>query len=559
MLKISSNIQKIAKNSVVYSLLLVMGVAFTIADVQAAYETERKLFKQAEHALRSNQAGEFKRLLAKLDNYPAQPYLIYDALRRHVSRASNDKVANFLEQYADFPFAYHLRAKWLSQLAKRGEWKTYLAFFDNRNSTKLQCLAFQARLKVGQTDDINEEIKKVWLHGYSQPTDCDIPFNYFLKTYDKANSAIWLRIEKAFQARRPNLARYLAKKLDAKDQKIIGLWYKAHKQPERALKQLVKAEDKPINRTIIVHAIDRLARSNSLKALETWQSISEKYQFDQAQRNHLTRRIALSSAYQHRSEAKLLLVNLPADLKNDRAYLWLARIQLRTQDWPGLAQTIRQMPSHLQEENEWQYWLARSLELQGFTARSHDMMKVVAKKGSYYGFLASDRVNLPYSLQQESVVADEIDEEVFLAENPNLLRARELYFLNRLVDAKREWFQALRKMEPDLIKQAASIAARWDWHDSAIRTVAKTSHRNDYTLRFPMPYQKQVLARATERELDPSVVYGVMRRESLFDPFAKSRVGALGLMQLMPATAKGVASSLGLKQLNQSEIFKSRQ
>lgn len=533
-----------------------MGSGVSSLHAQTSFESQRQIFRQAEDALRQNQTSRFKRLLAEIEDYPAQPYLVYDALRRHINRASNDKVGNFLESHADYPFSYHLRAKWLNTLAGRGDWENYLTFFDNRDNTRLQCLAFQARLKLGRTEDINNQIKSIWLRGYSQPSECDVAFKYFLETDEDATAAIWLRIEKAFQARRPNLARYLAKKLNQQGRKTVDLWYRAHRRPEQTLAKLSKQADALMTRTIIVHAIDRLARQNSLKARDIWSEIAPKFQFNQQQRDYLTQRIALSAAYQHQPEAQALLINLSPELKNDQAYLWLARIQLRNQDWPGLSATIEQMPPHLQQESEWQYWLARSLEFQGFATRADDMMQRVAGKSNYYGFLAADRVDQAYSIQQENVVSVEFDEETWLADNPHMLRARELFFLDRLVDAKREWFQALRKLETPQIKQAAILASSWNWHDSAIKTVARTSHRSDYSLRFPMPYKKQVMSHSVNRALDPSVIYGVMRRESLFDPFAKSRVGALGLMQLMPSTAKNVASSLGLKKLKQADILK---
>ena len=133
----------------------------------ANIEEQRHIFRQAEDALRLNQVSKFKRLLAKIEDYPVQPYLIYDALRRHMNRASNEKVVKFLERYADYSFSYHLRAKWLSTLAKRGDWQNYLTFFDNRDNTRLQCLAFQGRLKLGRVENINEQIKSIWLRGYS--------------------------------------------------------------------------------------------------------------------------------------------------------------------------------------------------------------------------------------------------------------------------------------------------------------------------------------------------------------------------------------------------------
>lgn len=546
---------ELSKISVI-SCLLAVCLVFSPDRAEADVEIQRQVFQQAQLALELNQASKFKQLLSELEDYPIQPYLIYDALNRHINRASTETVSKFLDRYSEFPFSYHLRAKWLSTLAKRQDWENYLRFFDNRDNTRLLCLSFQARLKLEQVEGINEDIKKVWLRGYSQPSECDTAFDYFLRTYADVTEVIWLRIEKAFQARRPNLARFLSKKLNEADQKVINLWYRAHRRPEQTLTKLLDSEDNLVTRKIIVHAVDRLARRDSLKSRDLWESIREKFQFNQAQRDKLAQRIALSAAYQHQPEARELLIELAPELKNDRAYLWLARIQLRSQDWSGLSATIEQMPDRLSQENEWKYWLARALEFQGLTARSDKMMNVLASASSYYGFLAADRTNLTYQIEQENVAVDNFDHELLLKNNPHLLRARELFFLNRLVDAKREWFQALRKLDTTQIKQAATLASRWKWHDSAIRTVAKTSHRRDYSLRFPMPYKQEVMGHAASRSLDPSVIYGVMRRESLFDPLAKSRVGALGLMQLMPSTAEQVASSLGLKKLKQADILK---
>ena len=523
---------------------------------QASIEQQRVIFHDASFALNTNQITKYNRLLKKLDGYPVKAYLEYEALKRRIHQASENEVGRFLNNHQDYAFNYHLRAKWLSVLARRQDWSSYLMFFDDREDTRFQCLAFQARLSLGVDETINQEIKKIWLSGYSQPKECDKAFSYLLDTYPYAEQLIWLRIDKAFNARRPNLARYLGKKLSLEDQAVVETWYQAHRRPEKSLKTLAQSSDNAQNRTIIVHAIDRLARKDSLSAKLIWAELEPKFEFSDDQQNQLRQRIALSAAYQHLSIAKELLTNLPIVLKNDQAYLWLARIHLRDQDWEGLINTIEQMPVQLQKENEWQYWLARSYESLGYDLKSKGKLLTLANKSSYYGFLAADKLQIPYRIEQENVAtAADFDEAQFLAENPYLLRARELYFLNRQVDARREWFQALRLLNTQQIKQAAVLASSWKWHDSAIKTVARTPHRRDYSLRFPMPFKRQVFNHADAKQLDPSVIYGVMRRESLFDPLAKSEVGALGLMQLMPSTARRVARSLGLKIPRQSDIL----
>ena len=537
--------------------MIVLLIAGLISpQLQASIEQQRQLFHDASRALEGNKITRFNRLLKQLDDYPAKPYLEYDAFSRRVSKAKPQQVEKFLQQFADFPFAYHARGKWLNVLARRGDWENYLKFFDGRENTRLQCLAFQARLKLDQLEGLNDEISRVWARGYSQPSQCDPAFAYFLKSNEQAEQAIWLRIEKAFKARRPNLARYLSKKLDQQARATVETWYQAHRRPERSLRQLAEAEDNHYNRAIIVHAIDRLARKDSLKALEHWNLIRDDFAFTQEQIDQSQRRIALSAAIQHEPDARALLSSLDPSIMNDQAHLWLARIQLRNRDWPGLMKTINLMPAHLHQENEWQYWLSRSMEAEGQLTDSLSLLEQISDKSSYYGFLAADKLKRDYRIEQENAASVEVDEDSFLSANPHMLRARELYYLDRLIDAKREWFQALRYLDQDQIKQAATLASKWLWHDSAIRTVAKTPHRSDYSLRFPMPYKQQVMQHAEARELDPSIIYGVMRRESLFDPLARSSVGALGLMQLMPSTARRVAKSLGMKRPRKSDILR---
>lgn len=524
--------------------------------LQASIELQRTIFQDASFALNTNQISKYNRLLKKLDDYPVKAYLEYDALKRRINQASNNEVSSFLNQHQDYPFNYQLRTKWLLVLARRQDWSSYLTFFDDREDARFQCLAFQARLNLGVDESINEDIKKIWLSGYSQPGECDQAFKYLLDTYPQAEQVIWLRIDRAFKARRPNLARYLGKKLKLAEQAVVETWYQAHRRPEKSLKTLALSSDNALIRKIIVHAIDRLAHKDSLSANVIWTELEPDFEFDDDQINQLTRQIALSAAYQHLPEAKQLLAALPLELKDDQVYLWLARIHLRTQDWRGLINTVEQMPVQLQQENEWQYWLARSYQSLGYEVESKSRFSSLADKSTYYGFLAADIVQVPYRIEQENVaVVTEFDEAQFLAKNHYLLRARELYFLDRQVDARREWFQALRRLSTQQIKQAAVLASSWEWHDSAIKTVAITSHRRDYSLRFPMPFKQQVFNHAAARQLDPSVVYGVMRRESLFDPLAKSKSGALGLMQLMPSTARRVARSLGLKRPRNSDIL----
>ena len=175
------------------------------ASASVAYQDERKLFKLAEKALLEKNQDLFAQLSSSLKGYPVQAYLQHDAFKARMDNASVIEVREFLQQYRQFPFHYHLLSKWLNILAERNDWDNYLAFYDGRSETKFKCLALTAKLKTGQVSNINEQIKKIWLTGYSQPKECDTAFDYFLATDSNVSESIWLRIEKAFKARRSSL------------------------------------------------------------------------------------------------------------------------------------------------------------------------------------------------------------------------------------------------------------------------------------------------------------------------------------------------------------------
>jgi soluble lytic murein transglycosylase len=110
----------------------------------------------------------------------------------------------------------------------------------------------------------------------------------------------------------------------------------------------------------------------------------------------------------------------------------------------------------------------------------------------------------------------------------------------------REWNYSIRGMSDRELLAAAQYACDREVWDRCINTSEKTKTEVALEQRFPMPLLPEVSARAKEIGLDPAFVYGLIRQESRFIMDARSHVGASGLMQLMPATARWTAKKIGL-------------
>ena len=101
---------------------------------------------------------------------------------------------------------------------------------------------------------------------------------------------------------------------------------------------------------------------------------------------------------------------------------------------------------------------------------------------------------------------------------------------------------------------AADLACQRQVWDRCINTSDRTKAVVDFEQRFPMPLREIVLRRSQAIGMDPAYVYGLIRQESRFVMDARSHVGASGLMQVMPATAKWTAKKIGLTGFTPEQI-----
>ena len=110
----------------------------------------------------------------------------------------------------------------------------------------------------------------------------------------------------------------------------------------------------------------------------------------------------------------------------------------------------------------------------------------------------------------------------------------------------REWNFSIRGLGDRDLLAAAQLACDHEVWDRCINTSDKTQGEIDIDQRFPMPLRSEVTAAARDAGLDPAFIYGLIRQESRFVMDARSGVGASGLMQLMPSTAKWTAKKIGV-------------
>ena len=243
----------------------------------------------------------------------------------------------------------------------------------------------------------------------------------------------------------------------------------------------------------------------------------------------------------------------------DEQLEWHARAALRLQRWDELASVIQHMPEKLQKDPTWQYWLGRSFAAQGKSGQAKEMYEKAAASGrNFYAVMAGEELGRRINTRNNVSDADAKDVRR-MSEDGAIKRALVLFKNSQSNSdskmrrqAQAEWRFATRDFNEDNLLTAAQVAFDNQFYDMAINSADRTDHKLNYKLRYLSPFKDLTVHYAAQAGVDPAWVYGLIRQESRFVMGAQSSVGAQGLMQVMPATAREIAGKIGMSS---SELY----
>lgn len=536
---------------VVLAAAALPAVAATNDKAAARLDAQRAAFTAAWQDIQAGKLSPASAQLHALENYPLYPYLRYAYVDRNLKTLPPATVAKFVTDYPQLPPTPALRYRWLRELAQNGEWTWFTNYYDGGDAPALVCASISAGLTGSDTAALSDAkrapliatAKRLWLSDRDQPRECDPVFKYLAAHKLITKDMIGERFAMALESHHLDLAAYLADRLSKGAQARAAHWQHMAADPGATL-AAGGFSDSADDRALLVFGLERLAQQNAASAKASWADVKNRFHFDIHQRANVERQIALSEARQHLPDAYRDLTRIGAS-GYDLVKQWRVRTALWNGAWHSALARIADLPASRRASRQWRYWRARALAATGHDKEADAIYRKLAHETGYFGFLAADRLGVDYTFahqasQPDPTVMADIDQR------PGIVRAHELFEVGLLDFAEGEWRAATQNLSTAQRCQAGLLAADWNWHAAAIRTLSGGGCWDDLKLRYPIAYSDAIGAQAQNLNLDPAWLYGMVRSESLFAANAISRSGALGLMQLMPATGRQVAARLGL-------------
>jgi soluble lytic murein transglycosylase len=518
-------------------------------------ETFRRAYEQVDDpAAKPHQDSEALRA------YPLYPYLQAARIRRALADAGEEmgsvdqRAQTFITYHDNEPVGRSLRRVWLTSLAERGHWRQFVEHYrDNIADDALECHSLAARVELDRTTDLAPLIAKRWLTPRSLP-DCERAFEWMRSQNALTPELIEQRARMALKDGNSDFAREIAAFLPADRAAPLLQWASLLDQPQRQIDALIAAPSTTVEDEALLAGWTKYARGNRDLAMRRFGAFASARGFTNATASRYALALALPLAWDRSPEALAWFDRVaPADL-DDYALEWLARASIWNSDWRRLASTIAAMSDTQRGLTRWRYWAARAAERNGDAPLARQLFESTLTDDNFYSIAAASRLGQPLAPHPERLVLDEVQLKQ-IEQLPALLRARELFRSEMRDLASQEWTHGFEMLPQTARPQAVQLASRWGWHDQAIAVAAQQRLFNDYELLYPQPFDRQVRAASQLANLQPELIYSVMRQESLYRTDAVSSAGARGLLQLLPDTARRTARAFKRPRPTPDDLF----
>jgi soluble lytic murein transglycosylase len=543
-------------------------IAVAVACSAQAQTPGDNLIVEMSQAFRQGNKQKLTQLLPQARGHALEPWAAYWELRARLDTAQPAEVQEFFARYAGTYQEDRLRNDWLLLLGQRRDWTNFEAEYpkfrmnDDREVRCYGLLVSFLRDGPNAPPTLAGEVRRNW---FAQREDdaCTLAASRLIGDSQgpkrlTANDA-WQKARIAMEMGRPKAA---AAAIEIVAPESMGQFTELNNSPARYLTSRVVVASKA-RKEMIVLALIKLASTdpdNAANQLENkWGPM-----LSPEERNWVWGVLGKQNAQRLGNDALDYYAKVARDSDlSDDMLAWKVRAALRARkpQWPAVLQAIAAMKEDTRADPAWAYWKARALLASGSeTHRSEAtrLLEGIASVKGFYEQLALEELGRKITVPQRPAPPTPEEKEAARL-NPSLNRAAYAIALGIRPEGVREWNYATNLAQPgglperDLLAAAQFACDREIW-DRCINTSERTKTSFDVEQRFPMPFRESVVRRSEQIGLDPAYVYGLIRQESRFVMDARSHVGASGLMQVMPATARWTARKIGLANFTPEQL-----
>ncbi|MDE0660555.1 MAG: transglycosylase SLT domain-containing protein [Gammaproteobacteria bacterium] len=517
-------------------------------DDPGLYE-RRMTYRRAAYAARAGRRSDYREGLAELANYALRPYLVFYDARRRASSLSAQRAREVRAELAGTPLQDRFFGHWMESQASHGRWKNYLDNYEPTYNVVARCHYLRALIITGRREEAYQQVPGLWLSPRSQPDECDPAFQSWIKAGRLDQETAWTRLLMALGENEVTLARYLLRFFDRANAGAARLTYDAHVRPQ-LVRSLSRFANNELGRRALAHGIVRYAKRDAERALGLWQRARERYDFEPGQHRSIQGQVMAEAA-----NAGLV----PDDGPIGYSPALLERVAeglIRHGKWPEAILWITALPTDMASQGRWRYWLGRALidSGEGETA-GRDHLAAIASWRTFYGLLAAQDIGLEPKFLPRPASNDHAAQRALLTV-PDVRRMVELFAVGDTSNAVREWQHALKTLPESRHQYLVELTLAMGWIDQAIAGAWEAELKDLVAVRFPAPYLDLYRRSAFEANLPAGFLLAITRRESAFNPQARSPAGARGLMQLMPATSRLIADRIRERRPNTDDLYR---